>query len=176
MAEVDGRPENRRGVTAPALLNASHDLSAFDCGNDALNGWLKSRALESEGKTARTYVVCCDNAVVGYYCLASGSVDRSELAKPLRKHGLPKAIPIIMIGRLARDLTYKGTGLGQDLLQDALVRILSASMAIGVRCVLVHAIDDKASKFWSDHEFIESPVGSRTFYLPIETIVDGLNR
>jgi len=26
-----------------------------------------------------------------------------------------------------------------------------------------------------NNEFIKSPVGSRTFFLPIETIIDGLN-
>jgi hypothetical protein len=175
LAEVIDDPAKREGVTAPTLLNASHDLSRFDCGNEALNDWLKVRAIDSEGRTARTYVACKGNTVVGYYCLASGAIERSELPKALRKHGLPNAIPVVIIGRLARDLSCKGSGLGLDLLQHALGRIVQASETIGVRCVLVHALDEKASKFWKQNEFIESPIGSRTFFLPIETIIDGLN-
>jgi hypothetical protein len=35
-------------------------------------------------------------------------------------------------------------------------------------------MDDKAAEFWKNAEFIECPIGSRTFYLPLETIIDGL--
>jgi hypothetical protein len=153
----------------------THDLSRFDCGNAHLNGWLKSNAPESEGQSARTYVACKNNTVIGYYCIATGSVERRALPSKLkRKQGLPKQIPVAIIGRLARDLTYRGTGLGLDLLQDALRRIVSASEIIGVRCVLVHAIDDSAAKFWKDNEFIEYPDGSRMFFMPVEKIVGAL--
>jgi hypothetical protein len=175
LAEVTQQPAKRGGISPPALLNASHDVSRFDCGNEALNDWLKGRARESEGKTARTYVACENNVVIGYYCILSGSVERSALPKALKKHGQPRTIPVAMIGRLARDLTYERSGLGLDLLQDALSKIVIASQTIGIRCVVVHAMDDKAAKFWKDNEFIESPIGSRTFFLPIETIVDGLD-
>jgi hypothetical protein len=60
------------------------------------------------------------------------------------------------------------------LLKDALVRVLAASKIIGIRAVLVHALDDEAAQFWKDHEFVECPVGSRTFYLAIETIAGAL--
>jgi hypothetical protein len=175
LAEVTEHRAKRGEIAPPTLLNASHDFSRFDCGNDALNHWLKVHAIHSEGRTARTYVACEGNAVVGYYCLASGGMERSELPKALRKHGLPNPIPIVIIGRLARDLSYKGSGLGLDLLQHALGSIVHASEIIGVRCVLAHAIDDRAAEFWKTNEFIESPVGSRTFFLPIETIIDGLS-
>ncbi|MGE3991471.1 GNAT family N-acetyltransferase [Pseudorhodoplanes sp.] len=169
-----GRTTKRGEVKPPALLDESHDCGSFDSGNAALNDWLKLRALKAQGKTARTYVVCEGNRVVGYYCILSGSVERAELPKALKEHGLPNPIPVAVIGRLARDLTYEGSGLGLDMLQDALSKIVVASRTIGIRCVLVHAIDDNAARFWKKNEFIESPLGSRTFYLPIETIVDSL--
>lgn len=91
----------------------------------------------------------------------------------MKRHGLPNPVPVAIIGRLARDLTYKGKGLGQDLLQHAL-QIVHASETIGIRAILVHAIDEKAAAFWTDAEFIESPMGSRTFFLPIETAIDAI--
>jgi predicted GNAT family N-acyltransferase len=91
-----------------------------------------------------------------------------------RVQGLPSQIPVGILGRLARDEKDRGTGLGKDLLHDALSRILSAAEIIGIRAVLVHALDEEATAFWRAHEFIECPIGSRTFYLPIETIVDAL--
>jgi hypothetical protein len=175
VAEIVGPSASRGSVTPPARLTSTHDLSRFDCGNGALNNWLKSNALQSEGQSARTYVACENNIVVGYYGIATGSVERGALPSKLkRQQGLPNQIPVAIIGRLARDITYRGTGLGLDLLQDALRRIVSASEIIGVRCVLVHAIDDYAAKFWKDSEFIEYPDGSRAFFMPVEKIIGAL--
>lgn len=162
-------------MTAPARLTVSHDVNQFDCGKATLNDWLKTKALDSEGQSARTYVVCSGNCVVGYYCIATGSVERKALPSKLRKkQGLPNQFPVAIIGRLARQLGDEWRGLGLDLLQDALRRIAIASEIIGVRCVLVHAIDDEAAAFWRKSEFQEYPDGSRTFFMAMETVIDAL--
>ncbi|MDO8877795.1 MAG: GNAT family N-acetyltransferase [Pseudolabrys sp.] len=163
------------GVAAPAPLTPAHDLSQFSSGKPALDEWLRTSALDSEGRTARTYVVCEGNKVVGYYCISTGSVERRAMpSKMKRARGLPNQVPVAIIGRLARDQTLIGKGLGKDLLRDALTRILAASRIIGLRAVLVHALDDDAVRFWKGQEFIECPVGARTFYLPIETITGAI--
>lgn len=176
MAEVSQHPAANAAISAPEPLSAKHELNAFDSGKQPLDDWLKNFAVDSEGKTARTYVVCERNTlVVGYYCISTGSVERKSLpGKIKREQGLPHQVPVAIIGRLARDKSYKGTGLGLDLLRDALTRILSASRIVGVRAVLVHALDEQAAKFWRENEFIECPIGSKTFYLPIDTIADAL--
>ena len=176
MAQVTQHPAAAAGISAPAPLTAKHDLTSFNSGKPPLDDWLKTHALQSEGKTARTYVVCeKTNVVVGYYCLSTGSVERRALPSKIKRgQGLPNQVPVLIIGRLARDLSYRGKGLGADLLQDAMTRILSASTTVGVRAVLVHALDEEAAKFWKEWEFIECPIGSKTFYLPIETIADAL--
>lgn len=157
-------------------LTLEHDLSRFSCGKSELDAWLRENALESEGRSARTYVVCAEDAVVvGYYCISTGSVERRVLpSKMKRARGLPNQIPVAIIGRLARDERYRGSGLGKDLLQDALRRILSAAQIIGVRAILVHALDDEAAAFWKEHEFLPSPIDARIFFLPIETVADAL--
>jgi GNAT superfamily N-acetyltransferase len=162
-------------LTAPAPLTAAHDLSRFNSGSPALDDWLRRHALASEGGTARTYVVCESNVVVGYYCILTGSVARRELPPKLKRaQGLPNSVPVAIIGRLARDVSYRGKGLGRDLLRDALIRIVSASRVIGIRAVLVHALDDDAVRFWTEHEFVEWPGGSRTFYLAMENIEEAV--
>jgi hypothetical protein len=175
MAKIVEHPRSRGGMTAPARLNPAHDLCRFDCGQQLLNDWLRNNALNSEGQTARTYVVCNDSTVVGYYCIAMGSVERKQLPSKLkRQRGLPNHIPAAIIGRLARDKDPQWKGLGKDLLKDALTRIVSVSETIGVRCVLVHAIDDEASAYWRALEFQEYPDGSRTFFMAIDTVIDAL--
>jgi hypothetical protein len=91
-----------------------------------------------------------------------------------REQGLPQYIPLTIIGRLARDLRYARSGLGADLLRDALLRTLNASKIVGSRAVLVHAIDAHARQFWLNSGFVESPIGSGTLYLPIEAIANAL--
>lgn len=163
-------------LTPPAPLGPEHDLTHFSCGRPELDGWLRDHALDSEGRSARTYVVCTGRRIViGYYCIATGSVERLVLpSKMKRARGLPKQIPVAIIGRLARDAAYSGTGLGRDLLQDALRRILAAAQIIGIRAVLVHALDEDAAAFWRSQDFIESHLGSGTFFLPVETIAGAL--
>jgi GNAT superfamily N-acetyltransferase len=176
LADVSRHPAPASGPSEPVPITSQHDTSRFKSGKVSLDDWLRDLALESEGRSARTYVACAkDQSVVGYYCISTGSVERSGLASKMKRaRGLPNQVPVAIIGRLARDETCAGRGLGKDLLQDALRRILAASRIIGVRAVLVHALGDEAAKFWRDHEFIESPIRSGAFYLPIETIADAI--
>ncbi|WP_051949402.1 GNAT family N-acetyltransferase [Methylosinus sp. PW1] len=156
---------------APARLDPTkHDFRSFDCGKPSLNEWLKQHAAASEGRSARSYVACEGDTVIGYYCISAGSIERAAMPSKVRKHGLPNPIPVSVIGRLARDLRYAGKGLGDDLLADTLKRILSASQTIGVRGVIVHALDEESAPFYTRRGFLPCKLGERTFFMPIETI------
>lgn len=158
-------------LTPPAPLTAAHDVSGFDCGQPALDDWLKHRALKNDGRFSRTYVVCEGTRVVAYYCIAAGAVERTAAPGRVRRNA-PDAIPVSIIGRLAVDRACAGRGLGADLLADALRRIAAASHSIGVAAVLVQAKDDAARRFYLNcAEFIEYPADSHTLFLPIETVV-----
>jgi GNAT superfamily N-acetyltransferase len=157
----------------PRSISAVDNIDTFDCGNDLLNDWLKRQAWRSEGSSARTYVVREGRRVVAYYCLATGGVSRSNLPRKLR-HGLPDPVPVLILGRLAVDKASQRRGIGAGLLRDALRRSLQVSRDVGVRAVLVHAIDVEAMSFYMGYGFIEFPLGSRTLYLPIETIAKAL--
>ncbi len=163
-------------LSAPVPISASHDLSRFDCGEPALDDWLRQRALRNESRFSRTYVVCEAERVVGYYCISAGAVGRAAAPGKLRRNA-PDAIPVSVIGRLAVDRAYAGKGLGADLLADALRRIALASRAIGIAAVLVHAKDDAARRFYLRcAEFIEFPNHSRTLFLPVETLVRAISQ
>ncbi|WP_417231068.1 GNAT family N-acetyltransferase [Brevundimonas sp.] len=158
-------------LSAPEPLTSDHDSSDFDSGEIALDDWLKHRALKNESRYARTYVVCRNQTVIGYYCISAGAVERSVAPGRLRRNA-PDAIPVTVIGRLAVDRRHSGRGLGADLLADALARISVASQSIGIGAVLVHAKSDAAKAFYLRHaEFLEYPAESRTLFLPIETLV-----
>lgn len=172
MAEITNEPERGKfRLSAPVPLTAEHDVSAFDCGEPALNDWLRHRALKNESRFSRTYVVCEETQVVAYFCISAGQVERAAAPGKLRRNA-PDAIPVSVIGRLAVSRSHAGKGLGADILSDALRRIAAASQSIGIAAVLVHAKDDAAKRFYMNcAEFIEYPEDSRTLFLPIETVV-----
>jgi GNAT superfamily N-acetyltransferase len=140
-------------------LGRDHDLSTFDCANPILNEWLRKFAwTNQQADSAKTYVALDGKRVVGYYSLTTGSVHKHEsplrIAKGLANH----PIGVVLLARLAVDRTQQGKGLGKALLLDALSRIEEAADIVGVRAVLVHAIDDAAKAFYRHFEFEESTV------------------
>ena len=156
-------PESGSPASAPLSavekLTKDADLSGFDCGNPTLNDWLKRFALvNQQSDSSQTYVARRNRGVVGYYSLTVGSVRPEEsparIAKGLARH----PIGVILLARLAIDKQEQGTGLGKALLKDALVRIEAAADTVGVRAVLVHAIDQNARRFYEHFGFERSPV------------------
>ncbi|WP_202951104.1 GNAT family N-acetyltransferase [Synechococcus sp. PCC 7336] len=144
----------------PEPLAEIHGTDAFDCGDESLNDWLQRQSRQSEQVgNARTYVVCVENVVVGFYCLAAGSVVRQDAIKPMQRNA-PDPIPAIVLGRLAIDLNHQGQGLGRGLVKDALLRGLQAANVIGARAFIVHALSDRASssmKVWGSKNHPSRP-------------------
>ena len=141
--------------TPPRPLRPDDDIAAFDCGRDALNEWLVRRALRSEReRDARTYVSCETDGgrVVGYYCLAASSVQRST-ASAAQSRNAPDPIPAVLLGRLAVDRAFQGARLGTSLLHDAVVNATTAAERIGQRALMVEALDDNAAAFYARHGF-----------------------
>jgi hypothetical protein len=162
--------------TAPEPLKKSHELSFFDCGKAILNDWLREKSHENEQKGAsRTYVICCENKVVGYSCLANGSAMRSTAPGSLRRN-MPELIPIMILVRLAVDINHQGKGIGMGLVKDAVMRTLRASQIVGIRGILVHAIDEDAKYFYQNQcGFKVSPVNSLTLMVTLAEIKNKFN-
>lgn len=166
---------NRSELSAPAPLNVSHEVAAFDCGEAALNRWLAQQALKNEaGGASRTYVVCASDRVVGYYCLAAGAVVRDTAPKPMQRN-MPDPIPVMVLGRLAVDRDYQHRGIGRALLRDAILRVLGVAESVGVKAMLVHALSDKAKGFYVAHGFRESPVEPMTLCLVLDSARQALS-
>jgi GNAT superfamily N-acetyltransferase len=167
---------NKEPLNPPALLDQSHDFTSFDCGVNVLNNFLKKYALQNiQNYSTRTFVTTTGNRVVGYYSLVAASVENSAVPPRVRK-GLGKyPISIILLARLAVDLSEQRKGIGKGLLKDALLRSLSVTENIGARAILVHAKDQQAKNFYLKFGFESSPIDEYHLYLLIKDIQKTLN-
>lgn len=139
-------------------LNQGHRLTAFDCGKPELNRWLHDSAHHAEShRTSRTFVWHAgDRVVVACYSLAAHLLERDTLPKRLGR-GAPAQIPAVLLARLAVDKTLHGKRLGGRLLTEALFRAVLAGRQVGVRFVVVVAIDEQAAGFYRAHGFTPLP-------------------
>ena len=136
-------------IGKPEALNDTHDLTTFDCGNEALNRWLRKWALHNQRQNAtKTQVITAEGSVVvGFYSLAAGEVTRAKAPGRISRNQ-PEPIPVIVLGRLAIDVRYQGRGLGGDLLQHAYQLSCIVARSIGVRAMMVTAKDENAANFY----------------------------
>lgn len=159
------------GYAAVRKLAATDQVDAFDCGQAALNQFLQRYALVNQkAGSAQTYVCCRDDVVVGFYSLVVGSVDPeaapSRVMKGLARH----PVPVMILARLAVDTQHQRRGLGQALLRDALLRTAQAADIAGIRCLLIHAKDDAARRWYESWEFEPSPSDPYHLFLMIKDI------
>ncbi len=158
-------------LNRPAPIDKTHLLASFDCGVAPLNEYLvKYASVNHQNRSARTFVATRADRVVGYYTLAAGSVSRDHVP-PRVAHGLGQyPVPVILLARLAVDVTEMGKGLGAGLLKDAVLRALQASDLVGCRAILTHAKDRQAATFYQKYGFIQAPVNDLHLYLLMKDV------
>lgn len=145
----------------PEPLESQHRLDGFECGEPALDEWLRryARGAHASG-SARVFVATLEDreTVVGYYALAAAQV-APESATERALKGQPRArpVPAVLLARLAVDREHQRAGLGRSLLQDVMLRCLEAAEAIGARVLLVHAKHEAAKAWYMQYGFEESP-------------------
>lgn len=155
-------------LSAPVLLNSGHDSRGFDSGEPVLDDWLRQRALRNQDSGAtRTFVVVDETgAVQGYYALAAGAVDHAHATGAIRRN-MSDPVPVLTLARLAVARAYHGQGLGADLLRDAVLRTARLANEAGIRALVVHALHEKAKRFYMHHGFGESAIDPLVLMLRI---------
>jgi len=158
-------------VVTIQLLGAQHKRDSFDCGESALNEFLLRQAGQQQRRGfGKTYVSLAKDGqtVTGFITVSAGQIATTSLPHQLKLPRYPA--PMLRIGRLAVDLRYQGTGIGQDLLSFALRLSVEFSQRVGIYAVVVDAKHDKAKAFYLKLGFIACVDNSLCLYLPIATL------
>lgn len=113
-----------------------------------------------------------DNRIAGYYTLSASIILAGDVpTERLKKLKWPRypELPATLIGRLARDLRFRGQGIGDLLLMDALRRVFFND-EIASLAVIVDSKGEHARRFYEQYGFLSFSDTRNRLYLPMETI------
>ena len=153
---------------------ARHRRSEFRCESPDLTAFLQQRARKEMDALASACFVLVPvddpGRIAGYYTLSQTSVTTMKLPGDLAKR-LPRYpdLGATLIGRLARDLTWKGREIGRLLLLDALRRCVRQSEEVGAVVVVTDPKDSKARAFYERFGF--RALDENRLYLPMRELV-----
>jgi GNAT superfamily N-acetyltransferase len=156
------------------LLNSTDDRKSFSCGKSALDDYFHKQVKQDILKKITVcFVIPGENdKIKGFYTLSGYCIPHGELPEEISQK-LPESypdIPATLLGRLAVDQHYQGSGISELLLVDALKRSYDVSEeSLGSIAVIVHPLDDGAVYFYKKYSFIELP-DSKKMFLPMKTI------
>jgi len=154
-------------------LTKQHDRAGFRCGSPPLNSYLQHLARkDTERRVAATFVMVeevAPTAIVGYYTLSAFTVELAELPEELQRK-LPRypRLPATLLGRLARDERFPGTG--SLLLMDALARAYQQSAQVASLALVADAKDEVALKFYRKFGFALLGNHPNRVFLPMGTV------
>ncbi len=140
-------------------LQKSRPRRKFDCGVDLVNDWLRSKALQHQDKhLSVTKVLLSETAgIAGFYTLATGQVDFSDLPHDVVKQLPKRALPVAVLAWLGVSRSHQQQGFGKRLLAQALTDCYLAGQTFAFVAVILDCVDDAAKSFYQHWDFVELP-------------------
>lgn len=130
-------------------LKDGYDLSEFKCEKRRFEKHLRVEAPKDElARIGKVYLFIDkeNEKVIGFVTLAMGSLPRDfhENLAGVTRFG---DIPSLLLGQMARDVGYKGRGVGDIMLTWVIGRAMELSVMIGCRLVILHSDPDKIETY-----------------------------
>src|SRR5580658_188304 len=166
-------------------ISKKHDREAFDCGDEALNEFLRRYARKShERGGAKTFLAIDDNAgkaILGFYSLSPASVAYARTPEIVRhglaRHGLERHdVPGFRLARLAVDHKWQGQGIGGQLLLAAGRRCLLAAAEVGGVVMVIDAKNERVAAWYASYGAVPLLDAPLTLLLPLATVEAALNK
>src|SRR5258708_38334991 len=131
-------------------LEEKDEVDSFECGDAALNNYLKRHAWANQEKISIgvSYVAvdeAAPRAVLGYFTLAMASVRRDAFPKKYVRGMPPYDLPLVLLARLAVDRRFAGRGLGHALISEAFRISLCVAGGGGCRLLITYADPGRGS-------------------------------
>ncbi len=154
-------------------ISKQYDRTLFDCGEPALNDFLRHFARQShERGAAKTFLAIAQNGttIFGFYSLCPASLEYSRTPEVVRKGLAQHEVPAFRLVRLAVDLSVQGQGLGGQLLLAAGRRCLLAAAEIGGVAMLIDAKNQRVANWYASYGAVPLNDAPLSLMLPLKTI------
>ncbi len=161
-------------------INKKHDRESFDCGEQALNEFLRRYARKSHELGGAKTFLAIDEAdkktILGYYSLSPASIDYSRTPEIARRGLARHDVPGFRLARLAVDRRVQGKGIGGQLLLAAGRRCLLASVEVGGVVLLIDAKNERVAGWYGRYGAVPLLDAPLSLLLPLATIDAALKK
>ena len=161
-------------------IHKRHDRQAFDCGEEALNEFLRRYARQSHDLGGAKTFLAIDDAdnktVLGYYSLSPAAVNYARTPEIIRRGLARHDVPGFRLARLAVDRRRHGQGIGGQLLLAAGRRCLLASVEVGGVVLVIDAKNEEVARWYASYGAVPLLDAPLTLLLPLATIEAALKK
>jgi GNAT superfamily N-acetyltransferase len=153
-------------------LRREHRRRDFRCGETAVDDWLATKALQNQEKHLSATRVLLDSAgtIAGFYSLATGQVDFSDLPTEVTRRLPRRMLPVAVLAWLGVSAGHQGQGLGRLLFAQALRDCVEAGRTFAFVAVILDCIHDAAKAFYQQWDFAEVPGHSYRLFLSVKQL------
>ncbi len=161
-------------------ISKAHDREAFDCGEEALNEFLRRYARQNHDLGGAKTFLAIDDAdnktILGFYSLSPASVNYARTPEIVQR-GLGRYdVPGFRLARLAVDRRFQSQGIGGQLLLKAGKRCLLASAEVGGVVLVIDAKNERVAEWYASYgalPLLDTPL---SLLLPLATIETALKK
>lgn len=152
----------------------THDRESFDCGDTALNTFLRQHARKSHEQGGAKTLLAIDDSnrttILGFYSVSPASIAYARTPELVRRGLARHEVPAFRLARLAVALPVQGRGLGGQLLLSASRRCLLAATEVGGVALLIDAKNDQAAAWYASYGAVPLLDAPLSLLLPFGTI------
>lgn len=161
-------------------IGKKHDRESFNCGEEALNEFLRRYARQShERGGAKTFLAVDDadpKTILGFYSLSPASVDYARTPEMVRQGLGRHDVPGFRLARIAVDRMFQGCGIGGQLLLAAGRRCLLAAREVGGVVLVIDAKNERVAAWYASYGALPLLDAPLILLLPLETVEAALRK
>ena len=136
-------------------ISKAHDRQAFDCGNAAMNDFLRRYARQSHEQNASKTFCAIDtdvsNRILGFYTITPSAIARDHVPATMAKGLAQHEISGFKLARIATDVVVAGQGLGGQLLSASALRCLRIAAEVGGVLLIIDAKGERAAQWYASY-------------------------
>jgi hypothetical protein len=136
-------------------ISKAHNRQAFDCGDAAMNDFLRRYARQSHEQNASKTFCAIDaavpNRILGFYTITPSAVARDDVPAAMTKGLAQHEVSGFKLARIATDVAVAGEGFGGQLLLAAALRCLRIAAEAGGVLLIIDAKSERAAQWYASY-------------------------